>query len=178
LAGSVAQVPVTYAPRSREQGKKLFIRHGLYCVLATLLMRIGLHHKPLDVEVPRLFRYGVTGLITVGLNLLVLYIATDWFHVWYVASSVIGFVISYAINFSLHKFWTFESKTIEHTTTQLPLHLSLALINLVLNAVLLYALVEYVHVWYLAAQIITAVLIAAESFVLLSRFVFKEPVHE
>lgn len=38
---SVVQVPVTYRPRSRAQGKKIRIRHGLRCIGAIARLRLG-----------------------------------------------------------------------------------------------------------------------------------------
>jgi len=42
---SVAQVPIAYRPRSRAQGKKIRIKHGLRCAIAIVLLRLGLVRK-------------------------------------------------------------------------------------------------------------------------------------
>lgn len=169
---SVAQAPVTYRPRSRAEGKKLRIKHGVYCAIAIILLRAGLYHRPIEKELLRFVRYFVSGLLTICVTLGVLYALTTWAHVWYLASSIVAFAISYIVNFSLHKFWTFKSPEIAKISSQLPGHLGLALTNLLINTALVYIFVEYIHVGYLGAQIIAAVLVALESFLILSRFVF------
>lgn len=170
---SVVQVPVTYRPRSRAQGKKIRIRHGLQCVIAIVLLRTGFRRRVLDPGLSRLVRYLFTGLITVACNLGALFVLTEWTHLYYLASSVGAFVFSYCVNFSLHKFWTFRSPDIKKISRQLPLHLSLALINLVFNTLLVYLGVEYLHLSYLVAQAAAMAIIAGESFFLLSRVVFN-----
>lgn len=169
---NVMQVPVLYTPRTRAEGKKLFLRHGLFCTLAILLMRVGLHHNPVDKELTRLLRYLVSGVTTVLVNVAVLFTLTEYGHIWYLISAIVAFVVSYCVNFSLHKFWTFESPDISRIQHELPRHLILAMANLFINTALLFVLVEYGHVWYVGAQIIAAIVIALESFFLLSHFVF------
>lgn len=169
---TVAEVPVTYAPRSRLEGKKISARHGIYCLIAITLMRLGLHRAPLHDEVPRLLRYLLAGLVTIGVNMAVLYALTEWGRMWYIGSSIFAFAAAYAINFSLQKWWTFRDAAAARIMYQIPMHLSLAVANLGVNTILLYSLVQFGHVWYLAAQVITAGFIAAESFVISSRFIF------
>ncbi len=168
---TVVQVPVMYRPRSRAQGKKLRFEHGLQCVVAIILLRLGLHHSPVTNEIERISRFLIVGTLSVLINLAVLYTITEYARVWYLASSVIAYCISYGINFTLHKFWTFRNTDVRAILYQLPLHLSLALFNLSLNTIIMYALVEWGGVWYVLAQIIAAVIIAINSF-LISRKIF------
>lgn len=170
---SIEQIPVTYHPRSHAQGKKIQIRHGLYCAITIILLRLGLHHRPLSQELPRFMRYIFSGITTVAFNLGAFFILTEWVHVWYLTASIVAFVISYCVNFLLHKFWTFKSLGIKGLSSQLPLHLGLSLINLAINTFIVYTLVEYLHIWHLGAQVATVGIIALESFFLTSRYIFK-----
>jgi dolichol-phosphate mannosyltransferase len=171
-AKRITQVPVHYYPRTRAQGKKLRIEHGMQCVVAVIMLRIGMHHSPLAKEMGRIARFLIAGSVNVLTNLLVLYVLTEYVHLWYLASSIISFGVSYLVSFSLQKFWTFKSSNPHALWYQLPLHLSLALGNLLLNTFLLYMLVEVAHVWYLLAQILVALIIAVDSFII-SRKIFS-----
>ncbi|MFA6494738.1 MAG: bifunctional glycosyltransferase family 2/GtrA family protein [Candidatus Paceibacterota bacterium] len=168
----IEQVSVNYLPRSREQGKKLRMKHGIYGALAIVFLRLGLHHDPIEAEAKRFFRFIISGLVGVAVNLGVLYLLTEKAHQWYLASSVAAVIISYAINFSLHKYWTFENSGAKTLSRQLSLHFSIFLFNLVLNTLMIYVLVEYLRVWYFAAQIAAAAVIAIEDYFLFSKFVF------
>ncbi len=172
--GSVAQVPISYRPRGRKEGKKIRWQHGAYCLLAILFLRLGVHHLPLAREAPKMFRFLVTGGTSVLVNLALIYTLTEYANMWYLLSSMFSFAGSWVVNFTLHKFWTFNYEHAHPTSFQAPLHFSLGLINLGINTVLMYVLVNYVHLWYMFAQIITAGIIAIESFMVQSRFIFKK----
>jgi dolichol-phosphate mannosyltransferase len=172
--GRMAQVPIHYYPRSRAQGKKLRLEHGIQSAVAIVLLRLGLHHSPIAKEMGRIARFLISGVATVLVNLLTLYIFTEYARVWYLASSVIAFCVSYGVNFTLQKFWTFKHRDINAITYQLPLHFALALGNLALNTAILYALVQWLGVWYVLAQVIAAFVIALDSF-FLSRKIFSHP---
>jgi len=161
---SVAQVPVVYRPRSRAQGKKLKFEHGVQCIVAIVLLRLGLHKSPIAFDMGRISRFVIAGAITAFVNLGTLYTLTEYVHVWYLFSSIAAFIVSYSINFSLQKFWTFKNSDTHAIRYQLPLHVSLALFNLLFNTMLIFIFVEWARLWYVAAQIIAAVIIALDSF--------------
>jgi glycosyltransferase involved in cell wall biosynthesis len=161
---SVVQVPVSYSPRSRAQGKKLRFEHGVQCVVAIILLRLGLHRSPITLDMGRIARFLIAGGATTFVSLTTLYLFTEYAHVWYLGSSAIAFVVSYLVNFSLQKFWTFKNMGAKAIRYQLPFHLSLALCNFALNTLLLFTLVEWAHVWYLLAQVLAAIVIAIDSF--------------
>jgi len=164
--GNVAQVPIRYYPRSHAEGKKLRLEDGMRSAVAIVLLRLGLHHSPVAREMGRIARFLIAGAATMLVNLAALYVFTEYAHVWYLASSIIAFCISYGVNFTLQKFWTFKNTDRRAVLRQLPLHLSLALFNLAFNTIILYALVEWGNVWYILAQVIAALIIAVESFIL------------
>ena len=120
-------------------------------------------------SLPKFIRFIVTGGLSVPVYYGVLYALTEA-GVWYVTSSVVAFVPYYGVNFGLHKFWTFRSTGA--ISRELSLHLTLALLNVAVNALGLYMLVEYAHLWYLFAQLIMSFLITVENW-LLSRWIFK-----
>ena len=165
-AGHVAQVPIHYYPRTHAQGKKLRLEHGMQCVIAIILMRLGLHHLSIAKEMDRIARFLIAGVVAVFVNLLSLYLLTRYAHIWYLVSSMIAFSTSYVVSFVLQKFWTFKNKEVGAIAYQLPLHLLLALFNLVLNTILIFALVEWGHVWYMFAQALATIIISLDSFIL------------
>ena len=170
--GRVVQVPIRYYPRTHAEGKKLRLEDGVKSAVAIILLRLGLHELPIAKEIPRIARFLIAGAVTVVVNLVALYAFTEYAHVWYLASSVVAFCISYGVNFTLQKFWTFKNTSCQAILYQLPLHLSLALFNLALNTIILYVLVEWAHVWYMLAQVVAAIIIALDSF-LLSKKIFS-----
>ena len=121
-----------------------------------------------DFQIPRFIAVGV---VCTAVNLAVLYALTAFAGLWYLVSSIAAFCVSYAVNFTLQKLWTFKNRELGSVHRQLGLHLALQLGNLTLNTCLLYMLVEHVHLWYIAAQVSLDAVIAIESFIL-SRRIF------
>jgi|GEM_PF-500442 len=171
---SVAQVPVTYRPRTTAEGKKVRVRHGLNCAIAIILLRVGLYRFPLDQEFQRIARFLVTGFASLAVNLGMLYALTEWVHSWYLSASAIAFVGSNVVNFLLHKFWTFRDPDIRKILYQLPLHFGLCFINVAINTAIVYGLVEYFGAGYLVAQIAATAVIAAMDFLIFAKFIFRD----
>jgi len=126
---------------------------------------------PVAGEAGRVLRFLIAGGLTAGVNLGALYLLAEYGHLWKTAASVLAFVLSYGVNFTLQKFWTFRSRDLTAARRQLALHFSLALCNLALNTGIFYALIHWAHVWYMLAQVIAAAVITVDSFVL-SRRIF------
>jgi len=121
-----------------------------------------------DFQIPRFI---LVGTFCSGVNVCTLYLLTQVAGIWYLYSSAAAFCISYAVSFTLQKFWTFKNRGLQTAPKQLGLHLSLQLGNLALNTVLIYILVTYAGVWYLAAQVSLDATISIENFIL-SRRIF------
>jgi putative flippase GtrA len=126
----------------------------------------------LPAKYAKVLRFLISGGSSATVNLTILYICTDIFHIWYVASAIIAFCISFVVSFTLQKWWTFADKTTDIVHRQLTAYLTIALINLSVGTLLLFAIVELTGLHYLAAQIIVQGMIAIMSFFIYSRVLF------
>lgn len=117
-------------------------------------------------------RFCVAGAAGVIAYYAALYGLTEYFGVWYVISAVIGFVLNTGLNFTLQKFWTFQNKETHMVDRQLALYAAMTVSFLVGNTVFLYLMVEYLHVWYIGAQVILTAVISVLSFIISGK-IFK-----
>ena len=118
-------------------------------------------------------RFIVAGGTAASVDLLVLFIFTDIFKVWYIVSSAIAFLVAFMVSFTLQKYWTFRDHSSERLHAQALVYFVVTGINLVLNTLLMYFFVHFGGIEYLIAQIITGILIAIESYFVYQKFVFK-----
>lgn len=162
-SGPVTEVPISYVARTKKSGKKLNWSHGIDIVLAIVLARFGIPLR-LVASVSRVLRFIISGGLAAVVNILMLYILTEYAGIWYVISAGLSFIAAFGVSFVLQKYWAFRNRRMQGTQTQMAFHLTTALLNLCLNVVLIYVLVEFAGVWYIFAQIIAAILIAFESF--------------
>jgi dolichol-phosphate mannosyltransferase len=170
----VTEVSIRYHARSAHEGKKLRAKDGIRCLLRIIMLRFAPH--------ARVIKFIIVGGTAALVNVLALYILTDWFGVWYIASEVAAFIIALCYNFALQKLWTFASASSTGSGQassarasagrQFPLFIFVNVCNLVLNAGILYGLVELGGLYYLAAQLLASLIIAFESY-FLYRLIFR-----
>jgi len=103
-----------------------------------------------------------------------LYGLTEYFGIWYIISAVIGFILNTGLNFTLQKFWTFQNKETHMVGRQLALYTTMTVSFLVGNTLFLYLMVEYMHMWYIGAQVILTVVISTLSFIISGRIFRNE----
>jgi putative flippase GtrA len=119
-------------------------------------------------------KYLCAGTVAVGVNLSVLYVLTEYAHIYYLYSAVCSFLISFCVSFVLQKYWTFRDTTRERVHSQALLYLSVQVTNLALNTTLLYALVTYLHIWYMLSQAIVSLVLATGIFFINKFIIFKK----
>ena len=145
----------------------------------TLLARRAPWLLRLIVRYKIIIKYLFSGGAAVAVNLSALYVFTDLFGIWYVASSVIAFCISLSVGFFLQKFWTFHDNDMRSIKRQMGMYAAVGVLNVILGPTLLYFVVETFAIWYLLAQFLVMVVLAVESYAL-NRFITfrKEIFHE
>ncbi len=122
----------------------------------------------------RFFRYLASGGTAAATDLLLLYLLTDGVGFHYLFSAVLAFVAAFFVSFFLQKFWTFEDGAVEKVRAQAGLYLLVALGNLALNTLCIYIFVEWLHLWYMAAQFLASGLLAFATFFISRDIVFKK----
>jgi len=121
----------------------------------------------------KIIRFIISGGTAAFVLLSTLYIFTEFLHIYYILSSILGFGLSVSVNFFLQKKWVFNNHSRELLLKQAYMFLSISLFNLVLNTFLMYTLVDILNVWYLLSQILIAGIIAIWNF-LTYRIIFNK----
>ncbi|HBB41449.1 MAG: GtrA family protein [Deltaproteobacteria bacterium] len=120
----------------------------------------------------RIVRFFLSGTSAAAVQLALFYLFTDLLGVWYLAATTLAFVLGFFVGFVLQKYWTFN---ITHTALvgrELALYAGAGVINLGVNAGAMYLLVDRLHVWHMAAQVIVSGALAALSFLLYRSVIF------
>ncbi|MDO8590606.1 MAG: GtrA family protein [bacterium] len=124
----------------------------------------------------KIVKYLISGGTAAMVNLVLLYILTDLFGVWYLTSGVIAFSAGFIVSFVFQKFWTFSDHRREVMHIQAGAYLVVGIVNLGLNTLFIYLLVTYAGFHYLWAQIVSGVVIACQSFFVYKHLIFfKKP---
>jgi len=120
----------------------------------------------------KIARYLLSGSIVTFFCITLLYVFVHVFHIHYLLSSSIIFVIGLFISFLIHKYWTFQSKQEKHSK-QFVGHAALAGWNFLLNAGLMFLFVGKIELFPVVGQVITSGLIAIQSFFIYSNKIFN-----
>lgn len=123
----------------------------------------------------QIVKFLISGAIAAVVNLTLLYVCTDMFHFWYLASSWIAFVFTFFVSFTLQRFWTFRGGAGHLMKKQVVMYFITATVNIGINTLLMLCFVEYVHLHYLFAQFITIGIISFWSFFVYQRLIFVSP---
>lgn len=182
LGSSVTEVPIIFEERREGESKMSshIVNEGLRVPLSIFFRRffdypfIGPVARVCEryfTNIGMLVRFGMSGGSAAVVHLLVLYIATDVFGLWYVASNVIAFIFAFIVSFTMQKFWTFQDGK-NRMVNQLPKYLAITLGGLATNTGLIYLFVEYAGLWYMLSALLSSAIVAVVSFILYRRFVF------
>ncbi len=121
----------------------------------------------------KLFRYIVSGGSAAVVDLFVLYVFVRCFDMWYVLAAILAFLIAFGVSFTLQKFWTFKDVS-KKVTSQATIYFIVSTLNLGMNTLLVYLLVDYGHIHYIFSQIIASGILAISSYFIYSGFIFSE----
>jgi putative flippase GtrA len=121
-----------------------------------------------------LLRYLMSGAAAAASNLLALFLLVQFGRMHYLYASVIAFLASVAVSFTLQKFWTFQDMFIHDVRAQFTRYSAVVLANLTLNTALMYVFVERASLWYVFAQVLTTSIVAVVGYVAYKHFVFRE----
>lgn len=122
----------------------------------------------------KVIRYIFAGGFTVIVNLAVLYILTDLFHLWYLASAIIAFCVGVITSYLLQKFFTFRDNSTKNLHIQFVVFLIYNILMLGVNTLFMYILVDRFHFWYIFSQITITVCTAFVNFVFFNKIIFPD----
>lgn len=124
-------------------------------------------------EILRIAKFGISGIICVGLYYLTLYCLTEFVKIWYPISAAIGSILSYTSSFLFQKYWTFENNNRKKIPKQITQYFIMSGVLLCVNSIFLYLLVEFVNLKYIIAQIFITVILSIVSYLITKKIFAK-----
>ena len=111
-----------------------------------------------------IWRYIFSGLSASAVMLCSLAFFREILGLWYLYSSTLAFILGFIVSFLLQKFWTFKDFNGSNTHKQLIAFLIVSLVNLGINTLGMFVLVDKIGLWYFVSQVIVTTVIAGWSF--------------
>lgn len=121
----------------------------------------------------QLFRYFVTGGIAFIVDLLVLYLFTEFFLIHYLLSAAIAFMISLIVNYTLSIKWVFNKRNLRNKFSEFSIFSLIGIIGLGLNEIVMWIFTEYLLFFYLVSKLFSAFVVFIWNFSIRKILLFK-----
>lgn len=99
-------------------------------------------------------KFAIVGAIGTIINLTILYTLTEFFHLHYILSEVIAFIVASLNNYILDKIWAFKEKINEKVIKKYFQFILISVLALTINISVLLILVEFFYIWYIFAELV------------------------
>ena len=99
-------------------------------------------------------RFLIVGGGTFFLEISLLYVLTDILGIYYLISSAVAFTITVFVNYVFCLCWVFQGKTNTNVKSRI-LFIGSSIVGLGINQVCMWAFVEWLGIYYLAAKVLS-----------------------
>lgn len=125
-------------------------------------------------KIIKVIKYIIAGGTAAVIDIVLLYVFTDIFGIWYLYSTAIAFTIAFFFSFGLQKFWTFKDRSTDRVHKQACVYFIVSTCNFALNTLFVYLLTDFLHLHYVFGQILALGVLAISSYFIYSVFIFQE----
>lgn len=122
--------------------------------------------------VVQILRFGVVGVLAFIVDYGILYLLTEYVHLYYLLSSIISFLISLVVNYILSIKWVFDVQK-KQTVKDVIIFTVLSTIGLLINSLVMYLSVELFSIYYMIGKIIATFIVMVWNFITRKIFVEK-----
>lgn len=114
--------------------------------------------------ISQIFKFGIVGGLAFVIDFTVLFVLTEYFHIYYLYSAAISFIVSLIFNYILSIKWVFDVEK-KQTVKEAISFVILSTIGLGINQLMMYVSVEILSIYYIEAKIISTTLVMIYNFV-------------
>ncbi len=118
-----------------------------------------------DKQKYEVFRFCIVGGISFLVDYGLLYVCTEWLHIFYWYSSAISFTVSVIFNYWLCVVFVFKGAR-KQNTWQAVLFIGSSIVGLGINQVCMWAFVELIGIYYMVAKIFATIIVTFWNYVM------------
>ncbi len=105
------------------------------------------------------FRYVLAAIVASSMDFFCLYILTEYFHIYYLASAVPAFLVGLVISYILNITWVFETRKFNDWWFEFGIFTSIGVVGLFLNEILIWIFTEHAHFHYLVSKGLSVIIV-------------------
>jgi putative flippase GtrA len=120
----------------------------------------------------QIFRYLIAGFIAFSVDALLLYILTDYLHIYYLLSTVFAFSVGLLVSYLINIVWVFDNRKQEQRSVELIIFITISAIGLLLTFVMMWFLTSVLSIFYLYSKVITTAIVFIWNFIAKKKILF------
>lgn len=105
------------------------------------------------------FRYFLVGGMAFIVDLMLLFLLTEFGHIHYLLSASAAFIAGIAVNYALSVSWVFDYRSLDNKMHEFTIFAVIGMLGLAFNAALMWCFTELVGFHYLGSKMVAAGLI-------------------
>lgn len=123
-------------------------------------------------DVQSLFKYGFFGLLSTGINFLLLYILMKM-GVYYIVSNIISYIIAVYLSYYFNKWWVFSSgEEVDKSIVKIK-YFFIRIISLFIDSILLYLCVDMLRKDIFVSKVLISILIIFVTYLINRYYIFS-----
>ena len=111
-----------------------------------------------DNLIIQFFRYGFAGGVAFCVDFGLLYILTDFFHIYYLISAAISFIPGIAVNYLLSVHWVFNKRTVKNRKAEFLFFTLIGMVGLGWNELFMWLFTDVAGFHYLISKLFSTAL--------------------
>jgi len=120
----------------------------------------------------QIIRFGIIGGLAFVIDYALLYICTEYFHIYYLYSSMISFTVSVIFNYIASIKWVFEVDESKGKQNFI-LFVIFSIIGLFINQLIMWIGADIMHIYYMLTKIAATAIVMIWNFVTRKLFLEK-----
>ena len=113
----------------------------------------------------QIFKFGIVGGTAFVIDFVFLYIFREFCHFPVLVSNTLSFCISVIYNYTASVRWVFDVNKEKDAKKQFVIFIIFSVIGLLINDLIMWVSVDFLHVYYLLAKIIATAVVMVFNFV-------------
>lgn len=107
----------------------------------------------------QMFRYFITGGLAFIIDVVALFILTEYMNIYYLYSATIAFSLGLVTTYIFSIFWVFSKRKFDSKAKELLVFILIGLIGISLNVLFIWLFTEYLNLYYLISKIISTIIV-------------------
>jgi len=133
----------------------------------------NLFFKPTNNVFLQLIRYTFVGGVAFLVDYGLLYVLTEYGHLYYLFSATLSFLFGLVVNYLLSKVWVFQRSVIQKKWIEFLVFSLIGVIGLIFTIFFLKIFTDYCSIHYMISKIITTIIVFLWNFLARKYIIFN-----